>query len=186
MVVKGSYIIEPVINNHRDLQELNPNSLNTIRVISVFDSGNCVIISAALRMGNGKRTDNVSAGGLIAPINIKDGLVYKPAISGDPTCIKQYPSHPITGTSIVGLYIPFWDELLAMIQKMAKILSSIKSIGWDIAITPTGPVLVEMNNHWNVHGLQKSSGDGILPKLAPYIPKSVLYPAHRKLLKTNR
>ncbi len=180
----GSYIIEEVIKNHRVLQEVSPNSLNTVRIISVFHNGVCNILSAALRMGNGARTDNVATGGLVAAIDIEYGTICGPAVSGNPTDEEKCIKHPLTGMDIVGLRIPFWDGLKSMIQEMSRTISDIKSVGWDIAITPTGPLLIEINNHWDSSIMQISNDIGILPELAPYVSKSVLYPAHRKLFKT--
>jgi glutathione synthase/RimK-type ligase-like ATP-grasp enzyme len=53
--------------------------------------------------------------------------------------------HPITGTGIVGFQVPLWDESLRLTQEAAKLVPEVAYVGWDVAVTPDGPVLVEGN-----------------------------------------
>ena len=60
--------------------------------------------------------------------------------------------HPVTQSEFHNFQIPYWDDLKKISIKAQKIFHHIKSIGWDIAITPEGPVIIESNtimgNHW--------------------------------------
>lgn len=46
---------------------------------------------------------------------------------------------------IMGLKIPYWDEVVLMLSKAAKLVPEVKYVGWDIAITKDGPCLIEGN-----------------------------------------
>ena len=49
---------------------------------------------------------------------------------------------------------PFFKEPFELVQKAQKWYSSFLTIGWDIAITFEGPILVEENYEWGVESLQ--------------------------------
>lgn len=69
--------------------------------------------------------------------------------------------HPVTNTKFYNFQIPFWDELKKVTVKAQKTFHHIKSIGWDIAITPNGPTIIEGNPSWGTIGIQ-ATNDGLL------------------------
>ena len=66
--------------------------------------------------------------------------------------------HPVTQTEFLNFQIPYWDNLKRMAIKAQKEFDHMKSIGWDIAITPEGPVIIEANQNWGTVGLQATNG----------------------------
>ena len=58
---------------------------------------------------------------------------------------KCYLCHPSTGRFMPGFQVPFWDQVTAMIRQAAVAVPHIGYVGWDVAITPEGPELVEGN-----------------------------------------
>jgi len=52
-----------------------------------------------------------------------------------------------------GRSIPFWSQLCKYIFKAHDVCPNIRTIGWDIAITDEGPVLIEGNLGWGTHSL---------------------------------
>jgi len=182
MVKNGPWVVESYIQQHPLMKQLHPLSVNTLRAHTIFHNGKVHFLGAVLRIGVGKKVDNLYAGGIAAPIDDATGIVSGPAVSGNPFQTNTYDKHPITGEPIVGMQIPYWSEILQMVEQMGSKISELKSIGWDIAITEEGPVLVEMNVHWSVEPFQLPFQKGRLNKLLPFINQSVLYPAHRKYL----
>jgi hypothetical protein len=91
--------------------------------------------------------DNMASGNLAAPINVDTGLVSGPAVYSDITKKECY-AHPITGVNIVGFQIPFWKEVLNLVSEAAQYDTRNRSIGWDVAITNSGPGLIEGNHNW--------------------------------------
>lgn len=78
----------------------------------------------------------------MVPVDFKNGLLHKPGASfGTPL----YKNHPTTNVQILGVKLPFWEETLALIDKAARRIPSVGYIGWDVAITPTGPIIIEGN-----------------------------------------
>lgn len=139
-----NYICEEYIKQHPAMDALNPNSVNTVRVLVLLEDGEVNVIAAALRTG--KRdcvVDNLKHGGIGANVNIETGMVDTIGMdySGE-----TYRVHPDTGHSFIGLQIPFWKETLSMIREVHLQCSQCPLLGWDIAVTEEGPVIVETNN----------------------------------------
>lgn len=42
--------------------------------------------------------------------------------------------------------IPFWEEVSEIVTKAHCLIPNLRYIGWDIAITDDGPVIIEANH----------------------------------------
>lgn len=136
-------VVEGYIIQHHEMSKYSRKSVNTIRVVSVYDGNEVNLLYAAFRMGGGDAiVDNFHNGGVLALIDLKNGEVITDAIdlSG-----KMYEKHPTTNEKIKGFVIPYWDEIVDMIKKAGKIVDGVGYVGWDVAVTETGPVLIEGN-----------------------------------------
>lgn len=140
---KGQYLVEECIKQHDDMNLLFPKSINTIRIVTAYKDKKTTIMFRCVRIGNGDNVvDNFNHGGMYSVIN-EEGIINKPAI--DKKSII-YQVHPITKTKIEGFKIPYFDEVIKLCIKASKVVPEVGLVGWDVAITPTGPVLVEGNN----------------------------------------
>lgn len=140
---KGQLLIEECITQHSKINELYPNSVNTLRIVTACKDGKTTIMFRCIRIGNGGNVvDNFNHGGMYSIIN-QYGVINKPAIDKKSNI---YTTHPETGTVIEGFEIPYFDEAINMCEKASHIVPEIGLVGWDVAITPNGPVLVEGNN----------------------------------------
>ncbi len=90
--------------------------------------------------------DNLAKGGLAAPIDLMTGEICGPAIQ---KChqlgIRRFDRHPDTGQPFRGTPIPMWQQVLSVAIRAHLTFPSIHFVGWDVAILPEGPVLVEGN-----------------------------------------
>jgi len=59
------------------------------------------------------------------------------------------------------LRIPHWDEVLRMTAEAHRVLPKFGVIGWDIAITPEGPLIIECNANPHHMLYQLATGKGI-------------------------
>jgi hypothetical protein len=55
--------------------------------------------------------------------------------------------HPDSGEAFHGIKLPFRQETFSLLKGIAILFPGCEIIGWDIALTPDGPVIVEGN--WN-------------------------------------
>jgi hypothetical protein len=148
MQKKKYNLIEEYVIQHPYMMELSPSGLNTIRIITqINQDGKVDILGARLRISVNSHVDNLAAGNLAAPIEVENGTLTGPGVYSDITKTQE-DKHPITGVGIPGFKIPFWNEALKMAKEAALLHTENKSIGWDIAITETGPELIEGNHNW--------------------------------------
>lgn len=136
-------IIEELIIQHEKLAELHKESANTLRVITIRYNDRVDVIHAYLRVGKGNSViDNASAGGVFGVVNIETGKIYA-------ACDRwgnQFDVHPDTGKHLIDFEIPRWEEVKALVKKAAQVLPEVHYVGWDVAVTTTGCVLIEGND----------------------------------------
>jgi len=144
----GNDMVEEFVYQHSELDRMSPSGLNTVRIITQLDENDKVhILGARLRITVNSAVDNMAAGNIAAPIDIKTGKLCGPGVYSDITKSDEY-HHPVTGTEIEGFQVPMWEKTLSMIERAALKDTRNRSIGWDVAITDKGPELIEGNHDW--------------------------------------
>ena len=138
----GAGIVEQCIIQHPVMSELYPDSINTLRIVTINNGGKISVVVALCRMGNGGRVDNFLHGGLMTRVSLGDGVLMFDAVNSEN---EVFQKHPITGTVFKGFKIPMWSECMKKACKAAAVLPEVGDVGWDFAVTPSGPVLVEGN-----------------------------------------
>jgi hypothetical protein len=154
------YVVQERIHNHPVLAEVAPYAANTVRVQTLLsDDGDVHVLGAALRLGReGAMVDNFSQGGVAVRVNPQTG------VTGRGVAKKQsgfLAHHPDSGVLLEGRQVPYWDDVLRLVRRGARCFTGLRGIGWDVAVTPTGPVLIEANNNWDLQLVQMHS-DGYL------------------------
>jgi hypothetical protein len=147
MARKKYDLAEQYVIQHPSLMTLSPSGLNTLRIFTQLNEDSVDILGARLRITVNSTVDNMAAGNLAAPINIESGLVIGPGVYSDITK-EEMAVHPITGRRIIGFAIPYWKEAIELAKEAALLIPDNRSVGWDIAITPEGPELIEGNHNW--------------------------------------
>lgn len=135
-------LVEEVVEQIKELNDLNPSSVNTIRVLSLYKEGETHIIATHLRIGNKGDVDNFNGGGMLTPINLETGIVEFPALDKNGNI---YEIHPTTGKKIKGFKIPQFNELKEFVKEAGKVVPQIRYVAWDVAISKNGPCLIEGN-----------------------------------------
>lgn len=142
------YLLQQRIIQHDTMRALHPSSVNTVRLITFATASNIELFAAALRVGTHRKSvDNWAAGGLIVGIDPQRGELrgegfYKPGYGGRATL------HPDSGIPFQGFKVPYFFESVQLVSRLHGHLREIHSIGWDVAITPTGPTIIEGNDDW--------------------------------------
>lgn len=165
-----SLYFEDYIQQHPAISNISPTGVNTIRMITLInDKGEVEIIGSVFRISVNCSIDNYSAGNLAAEIDRDTGVVITGGIRKRSSCDKYHNTHPSTGQPILGFTVPFWDEIKSMVLAAAKVVPQVRSVGWDIAVTETGPVIIEGNSKWNKDTWQIPAGHGKLDIIKKYI-----------------
>src|SRR6056297_1535243 len=148
MQQRGYNLVEGYVQQHPELAEMSPSGLNTVRMVTLVDKNNEVhILGAILRMSINSFVDNIAMGNIAAPIDVETGKLLSEGVYKDITKPPE-SEHPVTGKQIIGFQVPHWQEVVSMTRKAALHDLSNRSIGWDVAITESGPSLIEGNHNW--------------------------------------
>ncbi len=148
-------ILDEYIEQHPYMKKLSP-AVNTVRVTTLFYHNKLHIISATLRMAlESQEVDNFDTGGVAVALNQKTGKAKPVAITRDSYCCKVHPKSHI---KIANIQIPYWKEILKLIQECTQVVPEIRYVGWDVAITKDGPILVEGNSWGSWHIYQLTEG----------------------------
>lgn len=104
-------------------------------------------MSAFVRMGmNRSLIDNASAGGCFAGVDLEQGTLIQNGFTLSEVGYSVLERHPDTRVTFDGFAIPFFHEVLLAAKRAAE-LTPLAVVGWDIAISENGPVLVEGNSN---------------------------------------
>jgi len=150
------WVLQERLRNHLDLARLSGTDyLQTLRLVTLIDrQGGCHIACSELRVIPGEEIADNSmvdlTGSLELPVDLERGLTRAGVqLHGDGLGPRFYERHPKTGLPLAGFAVPCWHEACALVKKAAPAFLPLRTIGWDVAITPTGLYLVEGNIWWN-------------------------------------
>ena len=154
---KGSFIIQKKIVQHELMAKLNPNSVNTCRIMTARIKSDIVVLSAYVRIGRkNSKIDNAQSGGIFCKINNDESIEDK-AID---KAYYYYDKHPDSGLKFSGFKIPNYGKAVEFCLKNHKRFLRFTFISWDIAIRNDGaPVFIELNlSHQAINGHQVVNG----------------------------
>lgn len=135
--------IEEFIIQNKEWGKISPNSVNTLRVMTTAVAGKSKLIFAAARIGSGIcLADNFHQGGMGVLIDLEKGILIGPGINKR---LERFDNHPVTNEKIDGYVIPYWEEIKKMTLEAALVNDSVNIVGWDVAITEDGPIIIEGN-----------------------------------------
>lgn len=139
----GKGIVEEYICQHEILQEINPNAVSIIRFYSVNSPSGAYVFAPVLTVAREKAISNGCQDAVTAMIDIRTGEVITAAVDQNETV--EFEKHPLTDASFIGTKLPFWEETLEMMRRAVPLAHRISNVGWDVAITKDGPLIVEAN-----------------------------------------
>ncbi len=149
-IVNGRFVHTKIINQHKEINKIHSKSVNTIRIISLVTlEGDIEIICSFMRFGVGNSpVDNASSGGFFVGVNLNDGTLKSSGLYMLEYGGGNIYEHPDSGFKLEGFKIPYFKEACEEVINAVKIIPD-RFIGWDVAITQSGPIIVEAN--WDPH-----------------------------------
>ena len=148
-------LFETLISQTEEFATFNKSSLNTIRIMTALYPDHSVRVFAGfLKIGRGgSDVDNAGSGGNVdCGVNVETGQLYNPVQFNSWEDIIKIQEHPDSRTKLDGYYIKDWAKIKERLQSFQGLIPQLKTIGWDVAITDNGPVIVEINNWWDPTG----------------------------------
>ena len=130
-------LVEERVRQHAEMTKLSPFGLADFRVILHQDTP-VMAMTRVPTLASGGRA-NLHQGAVGVGIDLATGrTIHANHIIGPVT------HHPDTGTLLVGVTIPYWQEILEVSKRAARAVP-LKYLGVDISISENGPVLLEIN-----------------------------------------
>lgn len=136
-------VLEQWIHQDERVSAIYAGAVNCLRVITLLNDGKFYVLASNFTFGNaGHLIANASLNNLVCLPDLKTGVIQTDAqdIYG-----KLYEVHPVSKLKFKGFQIPYWDAVLSMCEDAARRIPQVGYIGWDIAISPEGPVIIEGN-----------------------------------------
>lgn len=138
-------IVQPLMRNHPALDALGDGSLVDIRIVTGRTADGEVVTLAALTelpcpRPTGERRH------LIAAIDAESGTLLRAYDR------KEGPIsiHPLLGTPLCDHGLPHWRACVDLVHRAHRIaFARFVFLGWDVIVTPDGPLLLEANSGWN-------------------------------------
>ncbi len=159
-----NYIVEELLVNDEAIRQLNPSSLNTIRIVTCLDKNDGVhIVETLIRIGSTDACiDNAMGGGIACAIDLQTGVIRSDGID---LRGNTFTHHPRSGIKLKGYQIPRWDEVVALVKELALVNKNARLVGWDIAVTPSYLEVIEGNIPPGENITQAFKGRGIYNEL---------------------
>lgn len=141
--VKDRMLVEQCVEACEELKAFHPQSLNTLRVVTIANKEKACVFSGVFRTGVGESVvDNSHKGGVSVQINVENGVVET---DGANTSGERFVSHPDSGIVFKGYKIPQWDKIVETCCEAAKLTEN-PITGWDVVLNKQGEVeFIEAN-----------------------------------------
>lgn len=169
---KKLFVLEHVLPQHPDMARLHPQSVNTMRIVTDLVGDTVYIAYIVVKIGRGGGCcDNTGQGGMLCRVDPETETICSVATDD---YFNVFEKHPDTGVTFKGYRIPMLPEAIALAKQAALEIPQMRHVGWDVAITPDGPAIIEGNEYPGTD----------LCQLAPHTPeKQGLWVYYKKILK---
>lgn len=148
-------LIEELVEQTDQFKKFNSSSINTVRVMTcLYPDSSVKVMATFMKIGrNGSDVDNAGSGGNVdCVIDTITGETHGAKQFNSWDDIRKIKLHPDSGEKLNGVVIRNWDEIIESLKKYQTLIPQIKIIGWDVAVTDKGPVIIEINNWWDTTG----------------------------------
>ena len=162
VIGEKTYLLQNFIKNHTVLSAFSQ-YLATIRTVNLVKSNSVVTPFCIIKIPSPTNiADNYwREGNIIGDVDYQSGVIRR-AIRGKGFKIEELDRHPETGDKLIGLTLPYWNELRHLNHTCAQLFAPVRYQSLDIALTQDGPVVIEVNTGSSFELPQFASGTGFL------------------------
>ena len=160
-----NYIISECVKNHPYAASAAPASLNTIRLLFVWDDEKkeFFVPRAFHRFGcAGSVVDNLAAGnGILVYMNpntgelLDEGVISK---NGKDAYVRDIMIHPDNSVKLTGVRVPNFSRIVKTCHDIFSRHSYLRYFGVDIAVTNDGFKIIEINSLTTLATIQQRKG----------------------------
>lgn len=168
MVGTQPWLLQQRLRAHPEVIRLiGGDELASVRLVTCRrHNGHTFLLPAMLKLpATNTGLDNLSAGNVAVAV-LADGTLGSgvSGFLGEPIAM-----HPRSGVHFAGFRVPHWEAAVAMALDSHQHFPALTSLGWDVAITPDGPVMLEANAWWG-DAVQHPGPRGLIsPEFLEYV-----------------
>lgn len=142
----AGYLLQKRMEPHAALHALCGDRLPTVRMLTAHGARGASVLRACWKIpAGGNAADNFwRAGNLLAQLDLDSGRVLR-VLRSRADGFDEVTHHPDSGVALDGLAVPDWPDLLRLARDGATVFAEIPLLGWDIAPSASGAVVVEVN-----------------------------------------
>lgn len=139
----GDFVVQKVLRQHHKMAELNPDSINTVRVMTLLWKGQSRVLGALVRIGTkGCRVDNPHTSNGFSCVLDEEGKMVDKAYDRDWHPYTELPN----GMAVKGFTVPYYDRIVDTVLKLHYRMPHFRVIGWDMTVSEEGePIMIEAN-----------------------------------------
>ena len=164
---EGPHIVEERVIQGEKTAELNASSVNTVRVITLNTKKGISVLYTFMKVGRaGSFVDNGGSGGILVGIDRETGVMNT---DGYDELDKCYAEHPDNKTVFRGFQLPEWDKMLSICKEMSASIPDVRMIGWDMAYSNKGWLVIEGNGMSQLIGPQIVWRRGVKKEFSEYL-----------------
>jgi len=159
----SGWLVEEKVTNTEKTRAIYPHSLNTYRIITIKTSDDKWHVAAcAHKFGSRASVVDNNSQGIQASLD-KDGVIFHvyDFVSG-----VEIESHPDTGVQLIGVKMDGYREVVELALNACRKFGFLGTIGWDVAYTAKGPMVIEGNTSWGCSSIQRGFGGLITDEIA--------------------
>jgi hypothetical protein len=157
---KGVWIIQRKFQSHPVIRAVNASALNTTRIVTILDKGKPRYLTGFQAFATGTaRTDSWDKGSIYVGIDTQNGCLKEYGFHNLSDRVNSISTrHPDSGVEFKGYRIPHLKEAVDLCVKAHRLFYNNFIIGWDVAITENGPLIVEANEKPGMNAVQCVDG----------------------------
>jgi hypothetical protein len=142
----AGYMFQERVKPHAGVRAICGDRLATVRIYTINGEHGPEVFRIVWKVPGGKNVaDNFwRKGNILAAVDYETGTITR-AIQGFAMDQVELEKHPDTGHQLVGIAIPNFQTCIDVALEAARLFADIRVIGWDIAPTEEGAVIVEGN-----------------------------------------
>ena len=157
----GSYLLQERIRPHPELATLIGPTLCCVRIVTFIGlDGTAKILGAVYKLQpKPLGVDHLSFGAIGSWVDLESGRLAPGRSRHEFGYTSVVPG---TDRTFVGFQLPHWTDVKHIALRAAGVFPAARAIGWDIAISDRGPVLIEGNADWSTSLLQIPAPHGLM------------------------
>lgn len=158
---RGDLVAQARLSNHPDIASFARASLITFRVVTCLDAACAPQVTHGVMRIPVRDEPRWPAGPETrwgCAIDLRSGDFGPLVGDAAASCLTALHAHPVTGEMVAGRGCAGWPEIARIAVEAHRLFGDLVVVGWDLAWTPDGPVLLGGSDNMDFSFIQRCYG----------------------------